>query len=162
MFQALLRIAEIEAGSRRSAFARFDLAPLLADVAELYGAVAEEVQVALAVEAPEHLPAYGDRDLVQQAVANLVDNAVKFSPPGGQVRLRAAADPGRRGDRRGRPGARHSGRRPHRAPPSGSSAARRRAARPAPAWASPWCRPWRSSTRAACGWTMPAPACWQC
>ena len=45
------------------------------------------------VEAPERLPAYGDRDLVQQAVANLVDNAVKFSPPGGQVRLRAAATP---------------------------------------------------------------------
>ena len=93
VFQALLRIAEIEAGSRRSAFSRFDLAPLLADVAELYGAVAEEEHVALVVEAPEHLPAYGDRDLVQQAVANLVDNAVKFSPPGGQVRLRAAATP---------------------------------------------------------------------
>ena len=42
VFQALLRIAEIEAGSRRSAFARLDLAPLLDDVAELYGAVAEE------------------------------------------------------------------------------------------------------------------------
>jgi hypothetical protein len=90
VFQALLRIAEIEAGSRRSAFARFDLAPLLADLAELYGAVAEDRQVSVAVDAPDHLPAYGDRDLVQQAVANLMDNAVKFSPPGGQVRLQAA------------------------------------------------------------------------
>ena len=91
VFQALLRIAEIEAGSRRSAFARFDLVPLLSDVAELYGAVAEDEQVSLIVDAPEHVPAYGDRELVQQAVANLMDNAVKFSPPGGQVRLRATA-----------------------------------------------------------------------
>jgi signal transduction histidine kinase len=89
VFQALLRIAEIEAGSRRSAFARLDVVPLLADVAELYGAVAEEKGVTLAVEAPDHLPAYGDRDLIQQAVTNLVDNAVKFSPKGGTVRLRA-------------------------------------------------------------------------
>ncbi|HUB13511.1 MAG TPA: HAMP domain-containing sensor histidine kinase [Acetobacteraceae bacterium] len=93
VFQALLRIAEIEAGSRRSAFARFDAAPLLADVAELYGAVAEDRQLSLAVESPDHLPAYGDRDLVQQAVANLVDNAVKFSPPDGKVRLRGAIVP---------------------------------------------------------------------
>ena len=93
VFQALLRIAEIEAGSRRSAFCRFDLAPLLADVAELYGAVAEDRQVSLEVAAPEKLPTYGDRDLVQQAVANLVDNAVKFSPPGGTVRLHATASP---------------------------------------------------------------------
>jgi hypothetical protein len=93
VFQALLRIAEIEAGSRRSAFARFDLVPLLSDVAELYGAVAEDKQVSLIVDAPEHVPAYGDRELVQQAVANLVDNAVKFSPPGGQVLLRATASP---------------------------------------------------------------------
>ena len=87
VFQALLRIAEIEAGSRRAAFAPLDLAPLLADVAELYGAVAEERGIALTVQAPERLPAFGDRDLIQQAVANLVDNAVKFSPPGGAVVL---------------------------------------------------------------------------
>ena len=87
VFQALLRISEIEAGSRRSAFAGFDLAPVLADIAELYGAVAEEKEVALAVELPTHLPAYGDQALVQQAVANLLDNAVKFSPPGSTVRL---------------------------------------------------------------------------
>ena len=93
VFQALLRISEIEAGSRRSAFARFDIAPLLADVAELYGVVAEDKHVSLVVEAPDHLPGYGDRELVQQAVANLVDNAVKFSPPGGTVRLQAAITP---------------------------------------------------------------------
>ncbi len=93
VFQALLRIAEIEAGSRRAAFARIDLAPLIADVAELYGAVAEEKGIKLAVRAPEHLPVYGDRDLIQQALANLLDNAVKFSPAGGAVRLSASATP---------------------------------------------------------------------
>ncbi len=87
VFQALLRIAEIEAGSRRSLFARLDLAPLLAEVAELYGAVAEERGIVLRLEAPDAVPAYGDRAMIQQAIANLVDNAVKFSPDGGTVRL---------------------------------------------------------------------------
>lgn len=93
VFQALLRIAEIEAGSRRAAFAAVDLAPLLADVAELYGAVAEEKGVAVAVHVPGRLPVFGDRELIQQAIANLLDNAVKFSPAGKQVRLTASAVP---------------------------------------------------------------------
>jgi signal transduction histidine kinase len=93
VFQALLRIAEIEAGSRRSAFVRFDLAPLLANVAELYGAVAEERGIALSVDVPDHLPFYGDRELVQQAVANLVDNAVKFSRDGDAVRVAGSVVP---------------------------------------------------------------------
>jgi hypothetical protein len=91
VFQGLLRIAEIEAGARRAAFATLDVAPLLAGVAELYGAVAEENGIALSVRAPDRLPAFGDRELIQQAVANLVDNAVKFSPPGGAVTLTATA-----------------------------------------------------------------------
>jgi len=51
--------------------------------------VAEEKGVALSVEGPDHLPSYGDRELIQQAVVNLVDNAVKFSPPGSAVQLSA-------------------------------------------------------------------------
>src|SRR5690242_10977297 len=93
VFQALLRIAEIEAGSRRAAFATVDLAPVLADAAELYEAVAEEKGVALSVDGPDYLPSYGDRELIQQAVVNLLDNAVKFSPPGSAVRLSAKAFP---------------------------------------------------------------------
>lgn len=95
IFNALLRIAEIEAGARRSAFAEIDLSPLLLDLADLYGAVAEENQQALSPEIPPNLPAYGDRDMIQQAVANLLDNAVKFSPPGGLIRLEARAVAGR-------------------------------------------------------------------
>ena len=89
VFQALLRIAEIEAGSRRSSFARLDLAPLLAEVAELYGAVAEERDIVLTLQAPDAVLAYGDKEMIQQAIANLVDNAVKFSPEGKAVELTA-------------------------------------------------------------------------
>ena len=94
IFQALLRIAEIEAGARRSAFAALDLGPLLLDLAELYGAVAEERGQALVTAIPDSLPAYGDREMLQQAVANLLDNALKFSPPGGTIRLEAGPDAG--------------------------------------------------------------------
>lgn len=94
VFQALLRIAEIEAGARRSAFAALDVGPLLDDLAELYGAVAEERGLRLVAEAARPLPVWGDRELIQQAVANLLDNAIKFSPPGGIVTLRARVTPG--------------------------------------------------------------------
>lgn len=87
VFQALLRIAEIEAGSRRSQFARFDLAPLLGEIEELYGAVAEDAGVGLRLETPPSVPMFGDKAMIQQAVANLVDNAVKFSPKGEAVTI---------------------------------------------------------------------------
>ncbi len=81
VFEALLRISEIEAGSRRAAFARVDLAPVLADLDELYRAVAEEKQIWLHTEIGEPLPVLADRELIQQAVVNLLDNALKFSAP---------------------------------------------------------------------------------
>jgi len=93
VFQALLRIAEIEAGARRSAFAPFDLAPVLLDLADLYGAVAEERGQRLAVDIAPAVPAIGDRDMIQQAVANLLDNALKFTPEGGVIQLSATAEP---------------------------------------------------------------------
>lgn len=92
VFQALLRIAEIEAGARRSAFAPVDAAPLLQDLAELYDAVAEEHGQTLQAVIPPDLAVFGDRDMIQQAVANLMDNALKFSPEGGLIQLRAESD----------------------------------------------------------------------
>jgi signal transduction histidine kinase len=89
VFEALLRIAEIEAGSRRAAFAAFDLAPLLNDIDELYRAVAEERNLALDTRIATCLPVLGDRELLQQAVTNLLDNALKFSPAGSVVSLTA-------------------------------------------------------------------------
>lgn len=91
VFEALLRIAEAEAGARRAAFAPLDLVPLLTDLAEFYAAAAEARGQRLETEFPASVRLTGDRDLVLQAVANLLDNAVKFGPPGGTVRLSARA-----------------------------------------------------------------------
>lgn len=91
VFQALLRIAEIEAGTRRAAFDRFDAAPMLAGLVDLYGPSAEEGGLSLAFDCPESLSLFGDRELIQQAIANLLDNALKFSPEGSEVRLAAMA-----------------------------------------------------------------------
>ncbi len=94
VFQAVLRIAEVEAGGRRAAFAPTDLVPMITDMAELYGAAAEARDQRLRVKLPRKLPLVGDRDLLGQAVANLLDNALKFTPEGGTVRLSAQADLG--------------------------------------------------------------------
>ena len=92
VFQALLRIAEIESGARRSAFATIDLVPVLTDLAELYEAVAEESGKVLKLSIPPTLTTFGDREMIQQALANLLDNALKYSPPGAKVELRATRD----------------------------------------------------------------------
>ncbi|GEO81909.1 sensor histidine kinase [Pararhodospirillum oryzae] len=86
-FHALLRIAQVESGGRRVAFEPLDLAPLLGDVAELYEAVAAERDIVLETTFTEPARVDGDRDLLFQAFANLLDNAVKYSPAGGLLRL---------------------------------------------------------------------------
>ncbi|WP_198945763.1 HAMP domain-containing sensor histidine kinase [Acetobacter sp. DsW_063] len=93
VFEALLRIAQIEAGSRRSAFASFDLIPVLRDIAELYEPAADEHEIKVVMRLPEHLPFYGDRSMIQQAVSNLLDNAIKFSPHGGSITVASAVGP---------------------------------------------------------------------
>lgn len=90
VFHAILRIAEIEAGARRSAFVTFDLSALIADMAELYAAPAEDAGLRLDASIQYHLSFYGDRDMIQQAVANLLDNAIKFSPSGTAVQFTLA------------------------------------------------------------------------
>ncbi|WP_338033987.1 sensor histidine kinase [Lichenicola cladoniae] len=94
VFEALLRIAEIEAGARRSAFAPLELSALLDDLADLYGALAEEQELTLERLPSPSITLQGDRRLIQQAVANLLDNAIKFSRPGGVVQLAAIPDAG--------------------------------------------------------------------
>ncbi len=94
-FNALLRIARVESGAYRSASTTVDLKPIVRDVCELYQAAAEERQVALSADARESVEVYGDRELLAQVLTNLVDNAVKYTPPGGAVRIELA----RSGDR---------------------------------------------------------------
>jgi signal transduction histidine kinase len=84
---ALLRIAEIEHARRLEGFGEVPLAPLLHEVGELYEPIAEDRRVRLRVDAADDAVVRGDRDLLFEAVANLVDNAVKFTPAGGIVEL---------------------------------------------------------------------------
>ncbi|HXQ51844.1 MAG TPA: HAMP domain-containing sensor histidine kinase [Stellaceae bacterium] len=81
-FNALLSIAEAEAGSRRETWAALDLAAIARNVAELYEPVADENGLTLALAIDANLPVRGDRHLLSQAIANLLDNALKYTPKG--------------------------------------------------------------------------------
>ena len=87
-FGALLRIARIEAGGLRENFSDVDLAALARDAAELYDAVAEEKQIDIDIQIEATPVIQGDRDLLFQATINLLDNAIKYSPKEGSIKLR--------------------------------------------------------------------------
>jgi signal transduction histidine kinase len=84
---ALLRIGEIEHSGRLAGFSEVRLAPLLREVGDFYEPIAEDKGVTISVEVADEATVHGDRDLLFEAVANLVDNAVKFTPEGGRVEL---------------------------------------------------------------------------
>jgi hypothetical protein len=79
-FNALLMIARAESG-QASETTEFDASEVARDVGELYEPLAEEKGLALKVEAPAPAPVRGNRELVSQALANLVDNAIKYAAP---------------------------------------------------------------------------------
>ncbi len=83
-FNALLRIAQIEAGSRRADFQTVDLETLVNDVVDLYEPLAAERNQELTLEL-EPLKTRGDRDLLFQAMSNVIDNAVKYAPEGAPI-----------------------------------------------------------------------------
>lgn len=83
-FNALLLIAETDAGTTRAAMTVLDLHSVAADVLELYEPLAEERGVKLTL-APGDVAIEGNRSLIAQALANLVDNAIKYTPAGGDV-----------------------------------------------------------------------------
>jgi signal transduction histidine kinase len=86
-FSALLRIAELEDAARRSGFSEVDLMKIARDVAEFYEPVAEEKRIALELADIGTAPfaMHGDASLLFDALANLVDNAIKFTPEDGRV-----------------------------------------------------------------------------
>lgn len=79
IFDALLMIARAESGEPRAGMTAFDAAEIARDVGELYEPVADEKGLALRVEAATPAPVKGNRELIGQALANLVDNAIKYA-----------------------------------------------------------------------------------
>ena len=86
-FNALLRIANIESGRRRAAFENISLDDVMRDVTELYEPLAEEKEQTLDVSVSKNVHVSGDRDLLFQAIANLLDNAIKYTPRGGDIHV---------------------------------------------------------------------------
>ncbi|MCA9515399.1 MAG: HAMP domain-containing protein [Myxococcales bacterium] len=95
MLASLMDLAEAEAGAMRLAPVAVDVGGLVAEVVDLYELVAAEVGVGLvAEEVAGGLVVSGDRVRLRQALANVVDNALKYTPAGGEVRVAAAAEAG--------------------------------------------------------------------
>jgi signal transduction histidine kinase len=86
-FNALLNIAQAEAGVRRNEWTELELGELAGELAELYEAVAEEKGIRWRYSAEPAVYIHGDRQLLAQAVSNLLDNALKYTPAGGYVAL---------------------------------------------------------------------------
>jgi hypothetical protein len=85
IFDALLRLAEIDAGLRRSGFVTLDLADLAANAVEFYAPAAELKNIDLEFRSDGALPVSGDPILLAQALGNLIDNALKYAPENGAI-----------------------------------------------------------------------------
>lgn len=88
-FNALLEIAQTEAGSFRGEWQSVDLSELLVGLGELYRELAESQGKSLMVQVQEGLSVTGNRHLLAQAISNLLDNAIKYTGAGGQIRMEA-------------------------------------------------------------------------
>ncbi len=93
-FNSLLLIARAETGEARENFETVDLRSIVTDIAELYEPLAEAKRITLKVNAAKSIEIMGDRGLISQALANLIDNAIKYTPEDGEalVSLRRVGD----------------------------------------------------------------------
>ena len=94
LFGAILRIAEVEEGELGARFRQFDCGALLAEIAETYAPLAEDEGRTMTVSDCAECRIEGDRELIAQALINLVENALKHTPPGSSIALaiRTAGD----------------------------------------------------------------------
>ncbi len=92
-FNDLLLIAEADAGAARGSMAHIELTAIVEDVAELYAPLAEEKNISLTAVPAGVVTTEGNRSLISQALANLVDNAIKYTPAGGHVAVVVAETP---------------------------------------------------------------------
>lgn len=86
-FNALLRIAQIEAGTRKSRFKRIDLAGVVNRTCDVYGEVAADEGHELVWTDLREAPMEGDEELLTQALANLIENAIRHVPPPGRIEV---------------------------------------------------------------------------
>jgi signal transduction histidine kinase len=93
-FSAMLRISEVESGARRAGFTSVDLVQVMTDAVEFYEPLAEEKGVQLQLQPNGPALMLGDSSLLFEAVGNLVDNAIKFTPPDGRVIVRTFSEAG--------------------------------------------------------------------
>ena len=95
MLNTLMDIAEAESGTMKLQREQVNLCQLLHEVIDLYEYVADERKVTVSVEVPETCNAEVDRARIRQVFANLLDNAIKYTPSGGSVTISAAQEPER-------------------------------------------------------------------
>ena len=88
MLKTLMDVSEAEAGAMKLNLEPVDLVPMVRDVIDLYSIVAEEKNITLTMNVPETLTMVADRVRMQQVLANLVDNAIKYTPEGGKVEIK--------------------------------------------------------------------------